>query len=151
MNGGQRVHVVAVVGFEDDNLVAFIEQRQARTVKGARGTYRHHDLSFWICRNTVVVLQLFRDRAAQVFEADQAGVRIHAAINRPMGGAPDRRRNFGVADALRQVHAAHFFAFHRHDANLRLHDAAGVLAQRGHWQSILAFVLRFARGRSASR
>src|SRR5256885_14961931 len=49
-----------------------------------------------------------------------------------VSGAAYRLGNFGVADSLRQIDAANFFALHRHDANLRLHDAGAVLAEREH-------------------
>src|SRR5581483_11680207 len=113
----QRIYVIAIVGFEDYDLVTGIEQRQACRVEGPSGTCRYHNFPLRIGVNTVVIAHFASNRAPKIGHAVEARVRILTRADGIYGSPLYRLGNFRIADPLRQIDAASPFALDRHDAN----------------------------------
>ena len=116
----ERVHVVAVERLEDQHLVAGIEQRHGRGVQAGRRARGHHHFAFGVVAQAVVALLLGRDGLAQARNAVASRVDVL-----PVADGLDRRglNHVGhrrVADALRQVDAAHAVALGGHGADFGL-------------------------------
>src|SRR5579859_6935508 len=103
MHGHERVHVIAVVGLEDNDLVRGIEQGHAGAVKSSSRAGGDYDLMLRIGLNFVVVAHLARDGAAQVGDAVEPGVRVESALD---GGLSPGRT--GSVTSVSQIPWARF-------------------------------------------
>ncbi len=95
--------IVLIEGFEDDDLIARVddgEQRRDHRLGGAAG---HGDLSFGIDRQPRKPRDFRGDGVAQVLRAPGDAVLIHATANGGDGGLEHGRRRVVIGEALRQV------------------------------------------------
>ena len=123
--------MVPVDGFEEQDFIAGIEEREASGVESAGGAGGDEDFLLGIGLNAVVVARLVGHGVAERGDAVQTGVGIVPVMNGGYGAFEDRSWEFGVADALGEIDASKAVAFDGHGADFRLDDEAGDFAEAG--------------------
>ena len=73
--------MVAVKRFEEEHLVAGIEQRQAGGVVSCSGAGSDDDLVRWVDRKSIILLYFSGDRFAQGRDAVGPGIDVVAVAN----------------------------------------------------------------------
>src|SRR5579871_358348 len=118
----QCIDVITVERLEEDDLVAWIQQRKTGSIQRPRGSRGHQHLGIRVGRDAVVSLEFSRDCLSQRLNTVQPRVDVVALMD-----GLDRRiryeiRQVGIAYSLREIDAADTIAFDRHGTNLRLNN-----------------------------
>ena len=122
--GDQCLEMVAVERFEEEHLVAGIEQRQAGGVVSRGGARGDDDLVRRVDRKSIILLYFSGDCFAQGSDAVGARIDVVAVANGALRAVDYRVGNWRIAYALCQVDAADTVALHRHCPDFRLRDVA---------------------------
>src|SRR6185503_3847680 len=103
LNRQQRADVILIVGLEKNDFVAGIEQRQAGTMKGPRGSRTDRHVRFGVSRDAVVPRELLRDRLPQFEQSIEPRIDILPAAYRLRCGSKHYWWNRCVANPLCHV------------------------------------------------
>ena len=112
--------MILVVGLEEDDLVAGIEQRQAGTMKGTGGSRADSHVRFGISHDAVILPKLLGDRLPQFRQSIESRVHILPALQRLCRGSKYHRWNRRVANPLCHVEALRLDTGLGHRSNLRM-------------------------------
>jgi hypothetical protein len=128
----QSVEVVAVVRLEEDHFVARIERGHGGRGEAAGRTDGHDHFRHRIDFHAVEVRHLGGDALAKKIESFEFRVRGARSFDRFARAFDELRNGRKVADALAEIDSPDAFAFARHAADVRLHEAFETIADLVH-------------------